>query len=496
MASEPGVNPISTTTTAVTPRFTDLFINGQWQPSSSGKRFTTICPITTSPIAEIAEADALDVDLAVQAARAALLSGPWAEMPASARGRILWRIADELEARGDRLVLLETLDNGKPVFESKIDLKQAADVFRYFAGWCDKIHGSTIPVDARFLVYTRREPVGVVGAIIPWNFPLLMASWKVAPALACGNTVILKPAEQTPLTALELADAAVSAGLPPGVLNVLPGFGPTAGRAMVEHPGVDKIAFTGSTEVGRDIARRGAETLKRVSLELGGKSANVVFADADLDAAARGVLSGIFYGKGEVCAAGSRLLVQSKVHDDLLERVLAKVSRFMPADPFHPKTRMGALVSETQMKRVLQYIETGKSEKAHLVTGGRRAGGFPGYFVEPTIFDGVTSNMTIAREEIFGPVLAVISFDENAVAATLANDNPYGLAAAVWTRDISKAHRFAAAVKAGTVWVNAINLYDAAAPFGGFKESGYGRDLGAAALEQYTETKTVWVSLE
>ncbi|MBI3871760.1 MAG: aldehyde dehydrogenase family protein, partial [candidate division Zixibacteria bacterium] len=322
----------------ITPRFTDLYISGQWQKARSGKTFTTICPITTDPIAEIAEADAAEVDLAVQAARTALTTGPWATMSAAARGRLLWKIADELEARSEHLINLETLDNGKPIFESKIDLYQALGVLRYFAGWADKIQGDTIPVEGNHLVYTRKEPVGVVGAIVPWNFPLLMAIWKIAPALCCGNT-----------------------------------------------PGVDKIAFTGSTEVGREIARRAADTLKRVTLELGGKSALVVLADADLDAAMRGSLSGIFYGKGEVCAATSRLLVHSKVHDELLEKVVAKASRFAPADPFNPKTRMGALVSETQMNRVLRYIDTGKREKANLVTGGGRADGLRGYFVQPTI---------------------------------------------------------------------------------------------------------------
>jgi acyl-CoA reductase-like NAD-dependent aldehyde dehydrogenase len=480
---------------AITPQFTDLYINGQWAKAKSGKTFTTSSPITTQPIAQIAEGEAADVDAAVQAARAALEKGPWGTMPAAERGRILWKIADELEARIERITYLETLDNGKPIFESKIDLHQVIGVFRYFAGWADKIHGETIPVTGPQFVYTRREPVGVVGAIVPWNFPLLMASWKLAPALACGNTVILKPAEQTPLTALELADVTEKAGLPPGVLNVVPGFGPTAGRALVDHPGVNKIAFTGSTEVGKEVARRAADTLKRVSLELGGKSATVVLADADVEAAIRGALVGIFYGKGEVCAAGSRLIVSSQIHDQILEGIVAKAARYAPSDPFNPKSRMGALVSETQMQRVLRYIEAGQREHAKLVTGGKRATGMAGYFVEPTIFDGVTNEMTIGREEIFGPVLAVMSFDDDEQAAAMANASPYGLAAAVFTRDIGKAHRFAAQVKAGTVWVNCINLYDAAAPFGGYKDSGYGRDLGAAALEQYTETKSVWIDL-
>lgn len=483
-------------TNMITPLFTDLYINGAWTKSRSGKTFTDICPITAQPYCDVAEGDAADIDLAVKAAREALDKGPWGTMPAAARGMLLWKLADQLEMRAEHITQLETIDNGKPIFESKIDLMQTVAIFRYFAGWADKIAGATIPISGPQLVYTRREPVGVVGAIIPWNFPILMAAWKLAPALACGNTVVLKPAEQTPLSALEIAHAAEKAGFPPGVLNVVNGFGPTAGRALVDHPDVNKIAFTGSTEVGREIAARAAATLKRVSLELGGKSANVVLADADVDQAIRGALVGIFYGKGEVCAAGSRLIVSSKIHDQVLEGIVAKAARYAPSDPFNPKSRMGALVSETQMRRVLQYIDKGQAENAKLVAGGKRVEGMPGYFVEPTIFDNVTNDMTIGREEIFGPVLAVMKFDEEEEAAQMANANPYGLAAAVYTRDIARAHGLAAQIKAGTVWINCINLYDAAAPFGGYKSSGYGRDLGAAALEQYTETKCVWVGLE
>jgi acyl-CoA reductase-like NAD-dependent aldehyde dehydrogenase len=478
------------------PEFTDLYINGAWTPAQSGKTFTDICPITAQPYCEVAEGDAADIDRAVKAAHEALEKGPWGTMATGQRAMLLWKLADELEARAERIINLETIDNGKPVFESRIDLNQAIGIFRYFAGWADKIDGTTMTVPGTQLVYTRREPVGVVGAIIPWNFPILMCAWKLAPALACGNTVVLKPAEQTPLSALELADAAEKAGFPPGVLNVVNGFGPTAGRALVDHPLVAKIAFTGSTEVGREIAARAAATLKRVSLELGGKSANIVFADADIEQAIRGALVGIFYGKGEVCAAGSRLIVSAKVHDQVLEGIVAKSERYTPGDPFNPKTRMGALVSEAQMKRVLGYIDSGQREKATLVTGGKPVENLHGYFVEPTIFDNVTNAMTIGREEIFGPVLSVMRFDEEEEAAALANANPYGLAAAIYTRDIARAHRLAAQIKAGTVWINCINLYDPAAPFGGYKSSGYGRELGAAALEQYTEVKTIWVGME
>lgn len=476
----------------IKPRFTDLYINGQWTPAASGKRMTDVSPVNAQPFCDVAEGDAADIDKAVAAANAAL-QGDWGKMTGAKRAKILWRMADELESRADHIAALETADNGKPIFESKIDVAQTAGVFRYFAGWADKITGQTIPVDWDAFVYTLREPVGVVGAIIPWNFPLNLASWKVAPALACGCTIVLKPAEQTPLTALELADMGEKAGLPPGVLNVVPGFGPTAGRALVDHPGVNKISFTGSTEIGREIGQRAAATFKRVTLELGGKSPNVVFADADLDSAVRGALNGIFYGKGEVCAAGSRLLVHRSVHDALLEGIIAKAGRFAPGDPFNPKTRMGAIVSETQLNRVLKYIETGRKENAEVVAGGKRVDTMPGYYVEPTIFDKVKNDMTIAREEIFGPVLSILTFDDDDEAAHIANQTNFGLAAALWTRDITRAHRFAARVKAGTVWINTINLYDPAAPFGGFKHSGFGRDLGEAAVGQFTEVKTVWV---
>jgi acyl-CoA reductase-like NAD-dependent aldehyde dehydrogenase len=368
--------------------------------------------------------------------------------------------------------------------------------YEYYAGWATKIEGETIPVSVPFQFnYTLREPIGVVGAIVPWNFPLNLASWKVAPALAAGCTVILKPASETPLTALLLADAAAEVGFPPGVLNVVPGHGRTAGEALVAHPDVDKIAFTGSTAVGQHIARVAVDSVKRVSLELGGKSPNIVFADADLPAAAKGALNGIFYGKGEVCAAGSRLLVEESVHEQLVGMVAEGADAMKVGDPLEKGTRIGAVVSEQQMETVLSYIEKGVEEGARVVAGGGRADIEPGYFVKPTVFDGVTSDMTIAREEIFGPVLATLTFDGVEEAIERANDSMYGLAAAVWTSDVKKAHYVASRLKAGTVWINTYNLYDPASPFGGYKESGYGRDLGQHALEQYTQVKSVWVNL-
>jgi len=394
---------------------------------------------------------------------------------------------------------LETLDNGKPIFESRyVDMPMVAEVFRYFAGWATKIMGDTVPVRGPFLNYTLREPIGVVAAITPWNFPLLLASWKIAPALAAGNTVVLKPAQLTSLSALRLGEICQEAGLPDGALNILTGSGKVLGRALVTHPGVDKVAFTGSTSVGQEIARNAIDSLKHVTLELGGKSPNIVFADADLEAAVRGATIGIFYGKGEVCAAGSRLFVERSIKDAFMEKLLDRVKKMQPGDPMDPKTRFGSLVSEQQMSTVLGYIENGQSEGAKLVAGGSRVttlGNGKGCFVQPTVFDGVTNNMTIAREEIFGPVLATIAFDDVEDAIRQANDNPYGLAAAVWTRDIAKAHKVARRLQAGTVWVNTYNNYDPAASFGGYKKSGYGRELGAAALEHYTQLKSVWVNL-
>ena len=476
-----------------------LFINGDFVDARGGETFSTINPATEEKLADVASAGPDDVDAAVRAARAQLEPGSeWQKMKPRDRAKVMWRIADMLSARAEEIGRIETLDNGKPIFESQfVDTPAAAECLYYFAGWSGKVTGETIPVQENAFTYTLREPVGVVGAITPWNFPLMLAVWKIAPALACGNAVVIKPASNTALSLLKFAEYAKECGLPAGVLNVVPGRGSVVGNALVDHPGVDAIAFTGSTEVGRQLMARAAKTLKKVSLELGGKSPNIVFADADLEAAARGTINAIFYGKGEVCAAGSRLLVEEAAHDELMAKVCERASKMAAGDPLHPKTRLGAIVSKEQMETVLSYVEAGKSEGAKLVCGGERAdiGTGKGYFVKPTIFDDVSSDMRIAREEIFGPVLAAIRFKDAADAIAKGNATVYGLAAAVWTRDISKAHRVARAVKAGTVWVNTYNLYDPALPFGGFKESGFGRDQGKDALEKYTQTKSVWVNL-
>ena len=476
-----------------------LFINGQFVDARSGETFATINPATEEKIADVASAGAEDIDLAVQAARAQLQPGSeWQKMKPRDRAKILWRLADILTARADEIGHIETIDNGKPIFESQyVDTPAAAECLYYFAGWSGKVTGETIPVTDGAFTYTLREPVGVVGAITPWNFPLMMAVWKIAPALACGNTIISKPASNTSLSLLKFAEYAREAGLPAGVLNVVTGRGSVVGNAIVDHPGIDAIAFTGSTEVGKQLMARAAKTLKKVSLELGGKSPNIVFADADLDAAAKGALNAIFYGKGEVCAAGSRLLVEERAHEELMAKVIERANKMVAGDPLHPKTRLGAIVSREQMESVLSYIEAGKSEGAKLVAGGERVdiGTGKGYFIKPTIFDDVQVEHRISREEIFGPVLATLKFKDAEDAVTKGNATVYGLAAAVWTRDVSKAHRIARAIKAGTVWVNTYNLYDPALPFGGFKESGFGRDQGRDALEKYTQTKSVWVNL-
>ena len=474
-----------------------LLIGGEWVQGA--KKFETLNPASGEVLTEIVEASAADVDRAVNAARKAFeeRGGAWRKMSASERGRLMWKLADLIEKKIDEFAELETLDNGKPIFESRyVDMPMVVDVLRYYAGWATKIHGETVNTFENAFTYTLREPVGVVGLIIPWNFPLLLASWKLGPALACGCTVVMKPAEQTSLTTLKLGELAMEAGFPGGVINIVTG-GPEVGKAMVAHAGIDKIAFTGSTAVGKEIMRGAADTLKRVTLELGGKSPNIVFADSDLDGAVKGAINGIFYGKGEVCNAGSRLFVESKVKDEFLEKLVGRAKKMTPADPLDPKTRMGAIVSQEQMQTVLGYIEAGKKEGARLIAGGNRVSvdGGKGFFIEPTIFGDVKNDMKIAQEEIFGPVLATLEFDDVEEVVNLANQNVYGLAAAVWTRDVKKAHTVSRQLRAGTVWINTYGLMDASLPFGGYKSSGFGRELGENALEHYTEVKTVWMNL-
>ena len=475
---------------------TKLLINNRWVESASGKTFPTVNPATGEEICRVAEADAADVDKAVHAAREAFEKGPWRRMAAAERGKLLYKLADLIEKNADELARLEALDNGKPYHVARTaDLPLVIGCYRYYAGWADKIQGKTIPVAGNYFCYTRHEPVGVVGQIIPWNFPLLMQAWKLGPALAAGNTVLLKPAEQTPLTALRVGELIIEAGFPAGVVNLLPGYGPTAGAAIAWHNGVDKVAFTGSTEVGHLIMEAAARSnLKRVTLELGGKSPNIVFADADMDQAIEGAHFALFFNQGQCCCAGSRLFVEAKAYDEFVEKSVARAKKRKVGDPFDPTSEQGPQVDDVQFEKVMSYIVAGKTEGASLVAGGNRVGN-RGFFIEPTVFADVKDDMKIAKEEIFGPVMSIMKFKDVEEVVERSNRTEYGLAAAVWTRDISKANAIANSVRAGTVWVNCYDVFDAAAPFGGFKQSGIGRELGEYGLQQYTEVKTVTVKL-
>jgi aldehyde dehydrogenase (NAD+) len=480
--------------TAPAIRETKLFIDNQWVDPVKGGTFDTYNPATGEVIAKVAEASAADVDRAVKAARRALESGPWAKMDAAERGRLLYKLSDLVEKNAEDLAALESLNCGKTIRDSRSDMQGVVNTLRYYAGWADKIEGKTVPVRGNFLSYTLRQPVGVVGQIIPWNFPLLMLAWKWGPALACGNTVVMKPAEQTPLTALRLADLAREAGFPNGVVNIINGMGETTGAALVVHPDVDKIAFTGHVDTAKIITKAAADTLKRTTFELGGKSPNVVFADADMEKAVAGAFHAIFFHGGQCCTAGSRLFVEEKVRQEFVERLAEKSKERKIGDPLEDGTEQGPQVSQEQMDKILGYCDLGQKQGATLLTGGHRFGN-KGFFVEPTIFDNVRDDMAIAKDEIFGPVVSVLPFKNVEEVIGRANNTYYGLAAAVWTKDLDKAHRLAREVKAGTVWVNCYHVVDTTTPFGGFKMSGQGRENGEAALEHYTEMKTVTIKL-
>ncbi len=477
-------------------RRTECFIGGKWMAAQSGKTFPSICPATEQKIADVAEGDAADIDLAVKAARQAFEQGPWKTMSARSRGKLMFRLADLIEENLDELAALESLDNGKPVRDARAaDLPLTIQCLRYYAGYADKIHGYTIPIDGNYFCFTKKQPVGVVGQIIPWNFPMLMTAWKWGPALAAGCTIVMKPAEQTPLTCLRMAELAQKAGIPDGVINVVPGFGPTAGGSIVTHRDVDKVAFTGEHLTAQIIMRNAADTLKRLTFELGGKSPNVIFDDADLDAAVRGAHFGLYFNQGQCCCAGSRVFVHESIHDEFVSRVAAMNQSRVIGNPLDPATEQGPQVDQAQFEKIMGLIESGIKSGAECVTGGKRVGQ-QGYYIEPTLFTNVDDNMEIAQREIFGPVMSVLKFRDMDDLIRRANDTIYGLAAAVWTRDIGKAHKFAAEVKAGTVWVNCYDVFDAAAPFGGFKMSGQGRELGEDGLRPYLETKTVTIAMD
>src|ERR1051325_7491781 len=489
------VQPVETNT----PRQYQLLIDGQWVDAESGKTFTTPNPATGEVLAEVAEADKADIDKAVTAARRAF-EGKWSKLSARDRGRLLYKLSQLIEQNAAELAAIETADNGKPIKESLyVDLPQLVENFEYFAGWATKIEGETIPVPGKMFNYTLREPIGVCGQIIPWNFPLLMAAWKLAPALAAGNTIVLKPAEQTPVGAMELAKLIQEAGFPEGVVNIVPGYGETAGAALAAHPGIDKVAFTGSTEVGKLIAKAAADNLTKVSLELGGKAPNIVFADADLEQAVNGAMMGIFFNQGQVCCAGSRLFLDARVKDEFLERVKEKSARVKVGDPMDKGTQMGPQVSEEQLNRIKGYVDIAKEEGATVLAGGcppELEGDFrKGYFFQPTIFGDVKNSMRVAQEEIFGPVVSVITFEDEDDLIRQANEVVYGLSAGIWTKDITRAHRFAKAIRAGVIWINTYNMFNAASPFGGYEQSGYGREMGKHALDMYTNVKSVWVDL-
>jgi aldehyde dehydrogenase (NAD+) len=477
-----------------------LFINGRAEDAASGKTIDVVNPATGELLTTVPDGDAADVDRAVSAARASFERKTWRGMDPSKKEKILWSLSGILAKNKEELAVLESMENGKTLREAAgADVDPAIDAFRYYAGWVRKIYGETIPVDGPYLNYTLREPVGVVGAIVPWNYPLQLAVWKVAPALACGCSVVLKPSEMTPLTALKLAEYCMEAGIPEGVVNVVTGYGGTAGDALARHMDVDKISFTGSTRTGRALLKASAESnLKRISLELGGKSPNIIFPDCDMESALKSAFWGIFANKGEICSAGSRLLVHADVHDKFLEMLVSRAKRMKVGDPLDKGTAMGSQISRTQMERILGYIRSGADEGARLLCGGERdteGSNARGYFVKPTVFSEVKPQMKIAQEEIFGPVLAAIRFKDAGEAVEIANGTIYGLVAAVWTKDIKLAHRMAGEIKAGSVWINTYNGFDTASPFGGYKQSGFGRDLGAHALEQYTNVKSVWVAL-